>query len=81
MAMASQAQDNHLKDKVPTTEKGLVLANAILPVHQHQGTRFYNDWRYTYTKGSETATIYKYRNTKIKRALLFMIKGVRPKLA
>ncbi len=79
MGIVSYAQDNRPNNKVPTTEKGSALANIILPVQQQHGTIFYYEFKDA--KSSRTATIYKNKSTKIKRALSFMTKRERPKLA
>jgi len=79
MGIVSNAQDNRPNDKVSATEKGIALAYKILPMQQQYGTNFYYEFKHA--KSCRTATIYKYKNTKIKRALSFMTKGERPKLA
>jgi len=79
MGFVSHAQDNHLANKITTIEKGLaltVIGTKLKPSHGLMATSIFRQ-----AKSGDTASIYMYKNTKIKRALAFTTKRDRPKLA
>ena len=77
--LVSFAQDKSPEKQFSTTEKDFALANTIIPGQPQQV--LIGIYKFGQPEKSDTASIFKYRNTKIKRALSFMTKRDRPKLA
>ena len=77
--LVSFAQEKSPEKQFSTTEKDFALANTILAGQPQQV--FITFIKSGQPEKADTASIYKYRNTKIKRALSFMTKKDRPKLA
>ena len=77
--LVSFAQDKGPEKQFSTTEKDFALADSMI-LRQPQQV-FFTISKFGQPEKADTASIFKYRNTKIKRALSFMTKGDRPKLA
>ena len=77
--LVSFAQDKSPEKLFITTEKDFALANTILPGQPYQVYIAFN--KSGQQEKADSVSIHKYRNTKVKRALSFMTKGDRPKLA
>ncbi|MBT8307333.1 MAG: hypothetical protein KJN85_10395 [Maribacter sp.] len=79
MGFVSHAQDNHQKNRITTIEKGLAL--TVIDASLKPSHVFISSFKLRQAKRGDTASIYMYKNTKIKRALAFMTRRDRPKLA
>ena len=77
--LVSFAQEKSPEKQFNTTEKDFALANSMITRQPQQVLITIN--KFGQPNKADTASIFKYRNTKIKRALSFMTKGDRPKLA
>ncbi|EAR00127.1 hypothetical protein FB2170_00635 [Maribacter sp. HTCC2170] len=75
MVLVTHAHNNRPAGKISTTEKGFALANVTITAQQDFLPHRFRQPR------DKMASIYKYRNTKIKRALSFTTRRDRPKLA
>ena len=75
----SFAHDNGSEKQLIATEKGSALTHVMLSLQlKKEGNAFYKSRR---PKNNDSASIYKFKNTKIKKALAFTTKRHRPKLA
>jgi len=77
--LVSFSQDKSPEKQFSTTEKDFALADSMI-TGQPQIV-FITISKFGQSEKVDTASIFKYRNTKIKRALSFMTKGDKPKLA
>ena len=79
MGFVSHAQDKNQANKTTIIEKGVI--QGVIATNFKSSPVLITSFKLHRAKGVESAGIYMYKNTKIKRALAFMAQSDRPKLA
>ncbi|MBD0851059.1 hypothetical protein [Maribacter arenosus] len=77
--LMSYARDNGSGKQMNTSEKGSALTPIFLSLQSNK--ELGNAYKSRRPKNNDAVSIYKFKNTKIKKALAFTTKGHRPKLA
>jgi hypothetical protein len=74
----SFAHDNGPNNQMITSEKGSALTLVMFSLYSNKEVS--NSYKSRRPKNSDTVSIHKFKNTKIKSALAFTTKGHKPKL-
>jgi hypothetical protein len=75
----SFAHDNGSEKQLIASEKGSALTHAMFSLHSNKEDS--NSYKSRRPKNNDLVSIYRFKNTKIKKALAFTTKGHKPKLA